>query len=146
MDGIGALPRGESRQTCSGCDSVKPLRLLYIGPEGIDPLGQCLLQWVTSLENGMENVLTDAASSGESKDWHSIDWKSVQLFVGKAQMSIAQAETERDFRRVARLTRSLLRSWQAKALAVRKVTENRGSERVASIASIGIRQRRNGMR
>ncbi len=74
----------------------------------------------------MENILTDAASSGDSKDWHSIDWKSVQLFVGKAQMRIAQAETDKDFRRVARLARSLLRSWQAKALAVRKVTENRG--------------------
>src|SRR5437867_10788788 len=28
--------------------------------------------------------------------------------------------------RVARLTRSLIRSWQAKALAVRRVTENQG--------------------
>ncbi|MDP3796065.1 MAG: reverse transcriptase N-terminal domain-containing protein [Polaromonas sp.] len=37
-------------------------------------------------------------------------------------MRIAQAEQEKDFRRVARLTRSLIRSWQAKALAVRRVS------------------------
>ena len=74
----------------------------------------------------MEHIRKDAASPGESSEWHSIDWKAVMQFVGKAQMRIAQAELERDFRRVARLQRSLIRSWQAKVLAVRKVTENRG--------------------
>ena len=47
-------------------------------------------------------------------------------FVGKAQMCIAKAEMEKDFRRVARLRRSLIRSWQAKVLAVRKITGNQG--------------------
>ena len=74
----------------------------------------------------MEHIETDAAFPDESSDWHSIDWKAVMQFVGKAQMRIAQAETEKDFRRVARLRRGLIRSWQAKALAVRKVTENQG--------------------
>jgi RNA-directed DNA polymerase len=74
----------------------------------------------------MENIGNDAASPGESSEWHSINWKDVMQFVGKAQMRIAQAESEKDFRRVAKLTRNLTRSWQAKALAVRKVTENRG--------------------
>ena len=72
----------------------------------------------------MENVGNGAAPPDEKKDWHSIDWKQVQIFVGKAQMRIAQAEMDKDFRRVARLSRNLVRSWQAKALAVRKVTEN----------------------
>ena len=74
----------------------------------------------------MENIGNDAASPDESSGWHSIDWKAIMQFVGKAQMRIAQAEQEKDYRRVARLTRGLIRSWQAKALAVRKVTENRG--------------------
>jgi RNA-directed DNA polymerase len=67
-----------------------------------------------------------AASSGEPMDWHLIDWGLVQMFVGKMQMRIAQAEMDKDYRRVKRLQRSLVRSWQAKALAVRKVTENQG--------------------
>jgi RNA-directed DNA polymerase len=74
----------------------------------------------------MENICKGAASPGESNEWHSIDWKAVMQFVGKAQMRIAQVEMETDFRRVARLQRNLIRSWQAKALAVRKVTDNRG--------------------
>jgi RNA-directed DNA polymerase len=67
-----------------------------------------------------------ATSSDELKDWHLIDWGLVQRFVGKLQMRIAQAELDKDFRRVKNLQRSLVRSWQAKALAVRKVTENQG--------------------
>ena len=41
-------------------------------------------------------------------------------------MRIAQAEMDKDYCRVKRLQRSLVRSWQARALAVRRVTENRG--------------------
>jgi RNA-directed DNA polymerase len=72
------------------------------------------------------NTGNSAASSSKPTDWHSIDWKQVMEFVGKAQTKIAQATMRGEFRRVARLQRNLTRSWQAKALAVRKVTENRG--------------------
>lgn len=78
----------------------------------------------------MENICvgndTNAAAPGKPQNWHSIDWKRVMKFVRKAQQQIAKAEMDKDFRRVTRLQRSLVRSWQAKALAVRKVTENRG--------------------
>ncbi len=78
------------------------------------------------MESSNDSNVDAAASSGELKDWHLIDWGLVQQFVGKTQMRIAQAEMDKDFRRVKRLQRSLVRSWQAKALAVRKVTENQG--------------------
>jgi RNA-directed DNA polymerase len=74
----------------------------------------------------MENIGNDAAPLDNPHAWHSIDWKKVYVFVGKAQMRIAQAMSEKDYRRVARLRRDLIRSWQAKALAVRRVTENQG--------------------
>lgn len=74
----------------------------------------------------MENTSDSAAPLDKACDWHSIDWKRVMKFVGGLQMRIAQAEREKDFRRVARLTRNLTRSWQARALAVKKVTENQG--------------------
>lgn len=74
----------------------------------------------------METIRKDATSSSGPTNWLSIDWKLVMRFVGKMQMRIAQAELEKDFRRVKRLQRSLIRSWQAKALAVRKTTENKG--------------------
>ena len=49
----------------------------------------------------------DAAPADEHGKWHSIDWKAVTLFVGKAQSRIAQATNDKDFRRAVRLpTRS----------------------------------------
>jgi RNA-directed DNA polymerase len=77
-------------------------------------------------EAGGNTSRSDAASPNKPNNWHSIDWKLVMKFVGKAQQRIAQAAMNKDFRRVARLQRNLVRSWQAKALAVRKVTTNRG--------------------
>lgn len=77
-------------------------------------------------EAGGNTSKADAASSNKPSDWHSIDWKLVMKFVGKAQQRIAQAAMDKDFRRVARLQRNLVRSRQAKALAVKKVTTNRG--------------------
>jgi len=74
----------------------------------------------------MENICKGAAASGAPEDWLSIDWKVVEGFVGKMQTTITQAEQDHDYRRVKRLQRSLVRSWQARTLAVRKVTENRG--------------------
>lgn len=80
-----------------------------------------------NIENASGNVRgVNAASPGKPSSWHSIDWGLVMKFVGKAQMRIAQVEIERDHRQVSRLQRSLVRSWQAKALAVRKVTTNHG--------------------
>ena len=78
------------------------------------------------MEETEDARVLSSASPGAPTDWHSIDWKLVMTFVGKAQLRIAQAEMSRDHRRVKRLQRSLARSWQAKALAVRKVTSNQG--------------------
>lgn len=76
----------------------------------------------------MENIPSyeDAASPDEHSPWLAIDWRVVQEFVGKEQSKIVKACKENDLRRTKRLQRSLIRSWQAKALAIRKVTENQG--------------------
>ena len=79
------------------------------------------------MKNIQGSNAADAAPTDEQIcKWHSIDWKAVTLFVSKAQSRIAQATKDENFRRAARLQRGLVRSWQAKALAVRKVTTNQG--------------------
>ena len=101
------------------------MALRVVSPVGVDlrPMGLLTGEGMETIEGA---CALNTASSGGPTDWHSIDWKLVMKFVGKAQMRIAQAELDKDFRRVKRLQRSLVRSWQARALAVRKVTENRG--------------------
>ncbi|MCP3175730.1 group II intron reverse transcriptase/maturase [Desulfuromonas sp. KJ2020] len=58
--------------------------------------------------------------------WHAIDWYRVQRKVRGLQVRIAQATKEGQWRRVKQLQRLLVRSFAARALAVRRVTENRG--------------------
>ncbi len=58
--------------------------------------------------------------------WHGIPWQDVHQEVGRLQARIAKAATAGKWRTVRNLQRLLTRSESAKALAVRRVTENRG--------------------
>jgi RNA-directed DNA polymerase len=66
------------------------------------------------------------ATSGEEALWHNIDWVKVTRHVKGLQSRIAKATLENNWRKVKRLQRLLTRSTDAKQLAVRRVTENRG--------------------
>ncbi|MDH1790200.1 reverse transcriptase N-terminal domain-containing protein, partial [Comamonas thiooxydans] len=68
----------------------------------------------------------ESASSREPQDWHAIDWHRVEQFVRTTQQRIAKATLDKDWRRVKALQRSLFHSFSARALAVRRVTENQG--------------------
>lgn len=76
----------------------------------------------------MEEIIDDdgSASSHGPNDWQVIDWRRVEQHVRTMQMRIAKATQESDWRRVKALQRSLTRSFAARALAVRRVTENQG--------------------
>jgi RNA-directed DNA polymerase len=67
-----------------------------------------------------------SASSADRLDWHGIDWARTTRNVRNLQVRIAQAAKAGDLRRVKALQRFLTRSFSGKALAVRRVTENRG--------------------
>ncbi|MBB2775865.1 UNVERIFIED_ORG: RNA-directed DNA polymerase [Comamonas terrigena] len=67
-----------------------------------------------------------SAPSREPQNWHAIDWHLVERFVRTMQQRIAKATQEKDWRRVKALQRSLNHSFSARALAVRRVTENQG--------------------
>ncbi len=68
----------------------------------------------------------ESALSGAPLNWATIQWRRVERNVRAMQIRIAKATQEEDWRRVKALQRSLTRSFCAKALAVRRVTENQG--------------------
>lgn len=59
-------------------------------------------------------------------NWHGIPWQDVFREVGRLQARIAKAAKAGQWRKVRSLQRLLTKSESAKALAVRRVTENRG--------------------
>ena len=70
-------------------------------------------------------TLTGAPTYG-TIDWNSIDWKKVNRNVRRLQARIVKAIEEGRWGKVKALQWLLTHSFSAKALAVRRVTENRG--------------------
>lgn len=69
---------------------------------------------------------TACAPSLPTSPWHSIDWTRAEAVVKRLQMRIAQAVREGRWNKAKALQRLLTRSFYGKALAVRRVTDNRG--------------------
>ncbi|CAN7237741.1 group II intron reverse transcriptase/maturase [Massilia sp. LjRoot122] len=67
-----------------------------------------------------------SASSHVPTEWAAIDWRRVQKNVRVMQIRLTKATQEGNWRRVKSLQRWLTRSFSAKALAVKRVTENQG--------------------
>lgn len=68
---------------------------------------------------------SDVAST-RWNDWHTIPWASSFQHVRRLQTRIAKAAKAQQWRRVQRLQHLLVRSTTARAVAVRRVTENQG--------------------
>ncbi|MBN2583063.1 MAG: group II intron reverse transcriptase/maturase [Planctomycetes bacterium] len=67
----------------------------------------------------------DVRASGPV-DWNAMDWRKVDRTVQRLQARIVKAQREGRHGKVKALSRILTRSFSGKALAVRRVTENRG--------------------
>ncbi|EHD1638467.1 hypothetical protein JR666_001572 [Salmonella enterica] len=66
------------------------------------------------------------AFSHPATGWHSIDWKTSHQRVRGLQVRITKATQNQQWRKVKALQRMLVRSFAAKAIAVKRVTENSG--------------------
>ena len=61
-------------------------------------------------------------------EWSSIDWRKLERNAYKLQKRIYRASERGDVKLVRRLQRLLTKSWAAKAISVRRVSQdNRGS-------------------
>lgn len=65
--------------------------------------------------------------------WRDINWKQVEKVVFKLQKRIYQASTCGDVKTVRRLQKTLIRSWYARLLATRKVTQDNKGKRTAGV-------------
>jgi len=76
------------------------------------------------------NKVQNTAYASHHQNWHKIDWNKVTVRVKKLQSRIVKAEQEGKHRKVKSLQWLLTSSFSAKALAVKRVTENRGKKTV----------------
>ena len=71
-----------------------------------------------------------------TESWETIDWTSVQRSVFRLQKRIYRASVNQDYRRVHNLQRLLLRSYAARLLAVRQVTQDNRGKTTAGVDGV----------
>ena len=69
---------------------------------------------------------TTGAVSHMTDEWHTINWEKAHREVRRLQARIVKATQAGKWNKVKALQRLLTRSYSAKVLAVRRVTENAG--------------------
>ena len=84
----------------------------------------------TLAEEDRQMIVTSVAgaASGGEIDWHQIDWAKAHRTVRRLQVRIAKAVREGRWGKVKSLQWLLTHSWSGKALAVKRVTGNRGKK------------------
>jgi len=70
--------------------------------------------------------MSDSVRAPRLVDWNAIDWRQVDKTVRRLQARIVKAQREGRHGKVKALSRILTRSFSGRAMAVRRVTENRG--------------------
>ena len=71
-----------------------------------------------------------------TEDWRTLPWKRYLRNVRRLQQRIYRAERRGDWKRVRNLQRLLLRSWSARCLAVRQVTQDNRGKRTAGVDGV----------
>ena len=67
------------------------------------------------------------------KQWNQVNWKKLERRVYKLQKRIYRASERGDKKAVRRLQKTLLHSWSAKCLAVRRVTQDNNGKKTAGV-------------
>lgn len=75
-----------------------------------------------------EQASAEDVSKTEPERWNFIDWERVEHHVNGLQTKIAQAQSEGKTEQVRKLQRLLVHSHDAKLLAVKRVTSNKGKD------------------
>ncbi|NJN13907.1 MAG: reverse transcriptase [Richelia sp. RM1_1_1] len=66
-------------------------------------------------------------------EWKNINWRKVEKMVFKLQKRIYRASERGDVKTVRKLQKTLMKSWYAKLLAVRKVTQDNKGRKTAGV-------------
>ena len=74
--------------------------------------------------------------SNQTVEWNKIPWRKLERNMFKLQKRIYRASSRGDVRAVRRLQKTLMRSWSAKCLAVRRVTQDNQGKKTAGVDGI----------
>jgi RNA-directed DNA polymerase len=79
----------------------------------------------------MSNTLNN-----QTVEWNQVNWRKLERRVFKLQKRIFQASNRGDLKAVRRLQKTLMRSWSARMLAVRRVTQDNQGKKTAGVDGV----------
>lgn len=71
-----------------------------------------------------------------TEEWNTIPWRKLERKVFKLQKRIYRASSRGDVKTVRRLQKTLMRSWSARCIAVRRVTQDNAGKKTAGVDGI----------
>ncbi len=80
--------------------------------------------------------MSNARSLTSMKEWKDIPWRKLERYVFKLQKRIFKASQRGDVKAVKKLQKTLMRSWSAKCLAVRRVTQDNQGKKTAGVDGV----------
>jgi RNA-directed DNA polymerase len=69
-------------------------------------------------------------------EWKHINWRKLERRVFKLQKRIYKASQRGDVKTVRRLQRTLMKSWYARCLSVRRVTQDNAGKKTAGVDGV----------
>jgi RNA-directed DNA polymerase len=69
-------------------------------------------------------------------EWHEINWRQLERRVYKLQKRIYQSSQRGDVKALRRLQKTLMKSWSARVLAVRRVTQDNCGKKTAGVDGV----------
>ncbi len=74
--------------------------------------------------------------NNQTVEWNQTDWRKLERRVYKLQKRIYRASNRGDLKAVRRLQKTLMRSWSARMLAVRRVTQDNQGKKTAGVDGV----------
>ena len=95
-----------------------------------------LMGKMKALSTGIGYETAPAQMMSETDNWRTLPWEKYQRNVRRLQQRIYRATTQKAWHTVHQLQRLLLRSWAARCMAVRQVTQDNRGKRTAGIDGV----------
>jgi len=90
----------------------------------------------TVTKNGETFEILNEEEQAAEVTWTMVNWKKIQKNIFKLQKKIYKASADNDYCKMRKYQKMLLRSYEAKLLAVRKVTQDNKGKKTAGVDGV----------
>ena len=92
------------------------------------------MNWIVVVQVAMNK--SNTGSTMMTVEWKHLNWRKLEKVVFKLQKRIYKASQRGDVKAIRRLQKTLMKSWYARCLAVRRVTQDNAGKKTAGVDGV----------